>query len=313
MSLANLERTGVGGAPLGEQWGEQRLSHQFEDIDQQNECYIVGMWSFLVTEVMFFGALFLAYSLYRVLYFNTYMEAHQFLDIRWGTLNTFVLLASSLSMALAVDAHQHGQRKAMIGLLSFTVLCAFGFMAIKTVEYTNKINEGLFPGGNKFDYARALHLHHKEAEERANEPFAFLNEHELPDRYKLATRALEEMDHEQSVRFVGAPREGFDTRLTTVTPSEGNGPALAVPSEAANTFEREANKARLFFSIYFAMTGLHGIHVIVGIVLIGAIIVLALMKHRAVDDYMPTEMVGLYWHFVDVVWIFLFPLMYLIS
>lgn len=310
MSLANLEKSGAV-APHREQWGEQRLSHQFEDIDQQNECYIVGMWTFLVTEVMFFGALFLAYSLYRVLYFNTYMEAHQFLDIRWGTLNTFVLLFSSLAMALGVDAHQHGDRKKFIALLSVVVACAFGFMAIKTVEYTNKVYEGLYPGGNNWDYAHALHEHHK----HAGEPqfLGFLNEHELPEKYKKAGTALEEMGKSQPVSFVGAPREGFDARVATATPSEGNGPALAVPSEAENTFERESNKARLFFSIYFCMTGLHGIHVIVGIALIGTLIILALMKHRAVDDYMPTEMIGLYWHFVDIVWIFLFPLMYLIS
>src|SRR5438034_2245548 len=84
----------------------QTVSHQFEDIDQQNECYIVGMWTFLVTEIMFFGALFLAYSVYRVLYTSAYLEAHHFLNVPLGTLNTFVLLFSSFSMALAVKAAQ---------------------------------------------------------------------------------------------------------------------------------------------------------------------------------------------------------------
>ena len=306
MSLANLERSSV--AAPHERWGEQRLSTQFEDIDQQNECYIVGMWSFLVTEVMFFGALFLAYTLYRVLYFNTYLEAHQFLSIGWGTLNTLVLLSSSLSMALAVDAHQRGQRIKLVICLTITLICAFGFLGIKTIEYGNKLQEGLFPGGNNFDYARGLKMHHEEAAKEGGE-----DEHAKNPRASVAWRALEEAEKQPLVTFQGQPREGFDARAATAVVSEGNGPALAVPSVAENTFEREANKARLFFSIYFCMTGLHGIHVLVGILLIGTLIILVMMKHRAVDDYMPTELIGLYWHFVDIVWIFLFPLMYLIS
>ena len=307
MSLANLERSSSV-AVTRDTWGEQRLSPQFEDIDQQNECYIVGMWSFLVTEVMFFGALFLAYTLYRVLYFNTYLEAHQFLSIGWGTLNTLVLLSSSLSMALAVDAHQHGKRTKLLICLAITVICAFGFLGIKTIEYGNKLEEGLYPGGNNFDYARGLTMHHEEMAKEGGE-----DEHAKNPRASVAWQALEDAKKSRAVTFVGNPVEGFDGRGAVAIASEGNGPALAVPSVAQNTFEREANKARLFFSIYFCMTGLHGIHVIVGIILIGTLLILVGMKHRAVDDYMPTELVGLYWHFVDIVWIFLFPLMYLIS
>jgi cytochrome c oxidase subunit 3 len=88
---------------------DQPVAHQFEDIDQQNECYIVGMWTFLVTEIMFFGALFLAYSIYRTLYPATYLDCHRFLDINLGTVNTGVLLFSSWSMVMAVVANQHGR------------------------------------------------------------------------------------------------------------------------------------------------------------------------------------------------------------
>ena len=100
MSLRTLEAQGADGHE--EEHAHQTVSMQYENIEQQNETYIVGMWSFLVTEIMFFGALFLIYSLYRVMFFNTYLEAHQFLNVTWGTVNTTVLLLSSWSMVMAV-------------------------------------------------------------------------------------------------------------------------------------------------------------------------------------------------------------------
>jgi hypothetical protein len=186
MSLHALETVGVGDDGHGEH-AHQTVSMQYENIEQQNESYIVGMWSFLVTEVMFFGALFLLYSLYRVLYFNAYLEAHQFLDVKFGTINTMVLLVSSWSMVMAVYSGQKGRRKAVLGFLTITQLCAAGFMGIKSIEYTKKFGEGLFPDA-RFNYAKALTMHHEESK-------ASGNVHEAPSpRHEMAFKALEEAE-----------------------------------------------------------------------------------------------------------------------
>jgi cytochrome c oxidase subunit III len=211
--------------------GEQEVFIQFEDIHQQNESYVVGMWTFLVTEVMFFGALFLIYSLYRSQMGMTFWVAHNELDIPMGAINTTILLASSFSVALAVHFMQIKKPPAALKALGFTLLCAFGFLIIKYFEWSHKWEVGHVPGPN----------------------FRWENS--------------------------------------------------AAP----------AHEAEMFFSIYFAMTGLHAIHVIIGILVIGTLMLLIAKGHRLVKyDYIPTELVGLYWHFVDLVWIFLFPLFYLI-
>ena len=300
MSLLRLENNGtVSSANHGGGHGHgmvQAVSHQFEDIDQQNESYIVGMWTFLVTEIMFFGALFLAYSVYRVLYYQAYLDAHRFLSIPWGTVNTFVLLSSSLAMALAVHAHQQNNKKALIGLLSFVVLCSFAFLGVKTIEYGSKFREGLFPGPH-FDYALAN-------EEYAKEHPGSV--HEGAD----GTTVVEGQNGEPAVTFQAKPAVGFNTQIASL---EGTGIAQATESSAALAARARSNKAQLFFCLYFVMTGLHAVHIIVGILMMVFLAVMAAKNSPVVDDYMPTELVGLYWHFVDIVWIFLFPMMYLIS
>jgi cytochrome c oxidase subunit 3 len=283
----------------------QRLSPQFEDIDQQNEAYIVGMWTFLVTEIMFFGALFLAYSVYRVLYFQTYLDAHRFLSIPLGATNTFVLLTSSFFMVMAVNAAQHGRRFVVIFWMALTCLCAFAFLGIKYVEYTKKINEGLFPGSG-WNYALA------------NERFAEENGGGREGGgEKTPASTVRGGEHGIEVPMVSDPNIHFDPKPVTGFNANnapiGDTVGLATQSRQAEDAEIEGKRARLFMSIYFTMTGLHGIHVLVGIVMMTVLMVLYGRKHPSVDDYMPTEMVGLYWHFVDIVWIFLFPLFYLIS
>ncbi len=216
--------------------------HQFESIEQQNECYMVGMWTFLVTEVMFFGALFLTYCLFRWRYSADFTAAHEELNVTLGATNTAILLFSSFTMVMAVHHAQLKQRMKVFPYLGITVLCACGFLAIKYVEYSQKFEHHLFPGQN------------------------FLH---------------------------------------------------ALPGETINPLEHlhgaNPNAAQLFYSMYFAMTGLHAIHILIGIIVIG---VLGLFWYKenplVTEDFMPTEMVGLYWHFVDLVWIFLFPLFYLI-
>lgn len=208
------------------------VHHQFEDIHQQNEAYIVGMWTFLVTEVMFFGALFLAYVVYRWSYQPEFYKVHQLLDIKMGAINTVVLLTSSLTMALSVHFAQLKQRRRQIICLLLTIACAFGFLIIKGFEYSHKFHEGHFPGST----------------------------------FRWSTEET------------------------------------GVPSSIA----------QMFFNLYFAMTGLHAIHVIIGILIIGVLTLMVWKKNHLVEDYISNEMIGLYWHFVDLVWIFLFPLFYLI-
>ena len=300
----------------------QRVSMQYENIDQQNESYLVGMWSFLVTEIMFFGGLFLTYALYRVMYFDTYLEAHQFLlqygwlgmhnGFPWlGTINTMVLLTSSLFMVLAVYNAQIGQRVKTILWLGTVVVCAFVFMGVKYKEYSDKLHEGLFPDRN-FNYARALYIlktehaagHGGHENPRANRAWTAMKEAEK------AGAKLSEEGLEIPAKLTTTVEGGVNQEIAKVAPGTI---AFAVPDASYTRYEAEAKHARLFMSVYFSMTGLHGIHVSIGILMMVLLMIFYAIKHPCVDDYMPLEMIGLYWHFVDIVWIFLFPLMYLIS
>lgn len=219
------------------------LHHQFEDMEQQNESYIVGMWTFLVTEVMFFGVLFFMYTLYRLNYQEDFWIAHEHLSIPMGAFNTVVLLASSYTMVMAVHCAQLKQRTFVLINLAITIACACIFLGVKYFEYASKITDGLMPGAGF-----------------ATSPIA----------------------------------AGF------------HNPTLE------NGYTINMNHAQLFYGLYFGMTGLHAVHIIVGILVIGALASLWYRRAKSVtEDYVPTELVGLYWHFVDLVWIFLFPLMYL--
>jgi cytochrome c oxidase subunit 3 len=305
MSLRSLENAPAPSRP--HTGAVQRLSEQYEDIDQQNESYMVGMWSFLVTEIMFFGALFLAYSVYRVLYYQAYLDAHHFLNVFWGGTNTFILLSSSFSMVLAVNAAQQGRRLVVIGWMALTCLFAFGFLGVKYIEYTGKIEEGLFPGSG-WNYTKAKH--HLAEEEHGAGKGGEVAEKPAGSTLEGAAGGMEvPAASDASLRFDPKPATGFNANAAPVSDTVG----LATESKQVQNEEVLGRHAKLFFSIYFTMTGLHGIHVLVGIVMMTILMILYGMKHPAVDDYMPTEMVGLYWHFVDIVWIFLFPLFYLIS
>ncbi len=232
---------------------EEFLGVQYVDMAQQNESYIVGMWTFLVTEIMFFGALFVCLTLYRSLYPAEFSDAHHHLDKVLGTVNTFVLLFSSFTMALGVRAAQLGQRGALIGFLVVTMLCALVFLGIKSVEYGKKFEDHLFPGPG-------FHYESVPPSERA--PLIHV--------------------------FGGSSAE------------ESSGPI-------------DQGHAQMFFVLYFAMTGLHAIHVILGFLVMLVLVILVARNSRSVRYFMPIEMTGLYWHFVDIVWIFLFPLLYLIG
>ena len=208
---------------------QSHVAHHFVDSEQQFDSAKMGMWIFLVTEILFFGGLFAAYIIYRAWYPDLYILAAKQLDTTMGAINTGVLILSSLTMALSIWAAQNNDKKKTTMFLILTIVCAFGFMIIKYFEYTHKFHLGIFPG---------------------------------------AAYTFDGIDHP---------------------------------------------KANIFFSIYYMMTGLHGIHVIIGIGLITWLVIKNNKGSYNSAYYTPIEIVGLYWHLVDIIWIFLFPLLYLID
>lgn len=213
------------------------LAHQFQDLDQQQETDTLGIWVFLVTEIMFFGGLFAGYAIYRYLYFAAFEGGSHVLDVKLGAVNTMVLLASSLTMALSVRSAQTGNRRAIITFVLATMILGSVFLVIKGVEYNQKFVEHVVPG---LDWS--------------------------PEGETLAKLAPGGVLH-----------------------------------------------AEMYFVFYFAMTGLHALHMIIGMCLLFWLILRARKGVFTGGYFGPVEVVGLYWHFVDIVWIFLFPLLYLIG
>jgi cytochrome c oxidase subunit III len=207
-----------------------KLQHHFDDMAQQAEASTLGMWVFLVTEIMFFGGLFMAYLLYRYRSPEGFAEASNHLNVIWGATNTIVLIVSSLTMAMAVRSAQTSARpKVQVGWLLATMTFGAAFLGIKAIEYADKFKHHLVPGPN-------FHW-------------------------------------------------------------EGT----------------YASAAEQFYSLYFAMTGLHALHMIIGLGIMTVITAMAWWRQFDEHYYTPIEVAGLYWHFVDIVWIFLFPLLYLIG
>jgi cytochrome c oxidase subunit 3 len=237
--------------------GAATHAHQFEDAAQQRDAVTLGMWTFLVTEILFFGGLFLAYAIYRWSFPSAFALASRHLDITLGGVNTVVLIASSLTMALAVHAAQTGAGRTLLGFLLLTILLGGVFLGIKAVEYHHKFEEHLIPGAS----------------------FRMpVSETPLPG----------DIPPDQAIA-AGSPSN-----------------ALPAPAEIQR-------HAQIYFSLYFAMTGMHALHMVIGLGLL-AWLALQCRKGRFTPAYFaPVEIVGLYWHFVDIVWIFLFPLLYLVG
>ena len=208
-------------------------AHHFETAEQQYAASKLGMWLFLVTEVLFFGGLFVAYAVFRTLHPEVFKNSAQLLDTRLGAINTVILLFSSLTMAWAVRCSQLGQQRGLVICLSLSIFAAIVFLGIKGIEYSHKWREG----------------------------------HLWASQYSSGDTAS---------------NGGFD-------------------------------RAGTFFSIYFAMTGLHAIHIVAGIGAIGWVLKRSLRGDFGPNYFTPVDTVGLYWHLVDLVWIFLFPLLYLIG
>lgn len=204
-----------------------RPKMQFATLAQQGETAQLGIWVFLATEVMFFGAVLFAYAVLRHYYPAGFAEAGRETKIVIGSVNTAVLLTSSATMAWAVHAAEQGHRRLLTALLAMTIAFGLLFMVLKGVEYSEEYEEHLVPGLN----------------------------------------------------FVSH-------------------------SVHARTIE-------LFYFLYFVLTGIHAVHLTIGLCIVGVMMKRAWQGAFSPTYYAPVEITGYYWHFVDVLWIFLYPLIYL--
>lgn len=207
---------------------DEHVAHHFENAQQQYESGNLGMWLFLITEVMFFGGMFAAYGVYRSWYPEAFKIASTATNVPLGAMNTIVLIWSSVTMALAVQSAQLGKQKRLVWMIILTMIFGGVFLGVKAVEYTEKWHHNHVPGPN----------------------------------------------------FVW----------------EGEG----------------GREVQILYCLYFAMTGMHAVHMVVGLGIMAWLLVTAMKGHYTPKYYNPVEISGLYWHFVDIVWIFLFPLLYLI-
>jgi cytochrome c oxidase subunit 3 len=210
------------------------LAHHFEDLGQQRETEMMGMWLFLATEVLIFGAIFTCYTVYRLNFPHDFEASSSRLNVLIGSINTIVLLSSSLTMALSVHATRVGRQQMLLTCLGLTILLGGTFLGLKAVEYYEDYKEDLVPG----------------------------------------------------VRF--NPAEWTEMR------------------PPANP-----QRVQLMLAFYYIMTGLHAVHMLVGMGLLIWLLLRARRGELTPVRYMAVEVVGLYWHFVDIVWIFLLPLLYL--
>lgn len=223
------------------------LYHHFEDIEQQRGAERLGMWMFLATEIMFFGGVFFAYTVYRLWYPKDFAAISSQLNVLVAGINTFILLTSSLTMTLAIRAAQLGKNRALQFHLLATALLGLAFMGFKTYEYNQDYHEKLLPW--KHDFGTAV-----------------LHDHE--DDHKPQLQVWEE---------------------------EG----VAV------------HRVRLFMTFYFGMTGIHGVHLLVGIGVVLYLFIRAMRGTLTPEKYVAVEVTSLYWHLVDAIWLFLMPLLYL--
>ena len=291
----------------GEGGHPEVLQHHFETPEQQFTSGKLGMWLFLATEILLFAGLFCAYAVYRGIHPEVFIYAHHFLDTNLGAINTGVLLFSSLTMAAGVRAAQLGQKKLLVILLSITILCGFGFLGIKYVEYSHKIHDGLLWGKN---YNPTVHgeIHEGEAGVEAvaapEGGAVEASDETAPTATETGTAAVaEEPDTDGGFRVE-----------PSLIPDAAAGPAGTVDLDAEVVEELEISPANvhIFFGIYYLMTGLHGIHVVIGMLAIGWVLRRSMRGEFGPAYYTPVDLVGLYWHLVDLIWIFLFPLLYLI-
>lgn len=278
---------------------DPNLAHHFESMDQQVEAGKLGMWLFLATEVLLFAGLFCAYAVYRSNHPEIFLYGELYLSKFWGGVNTVILLLSSFTAALAVRAASMGDQKKLVLFLVLTLAGACGFLVVKAIEYSDKVHHGTLWGA-KFNPHEERHRTHAPATQAP----VVLPEKELD--YAVRT-PWEDISAVQVRSLVPTPPAipALETEDARVAPDALEGGATASAQEVRNK--------HIFFGIYFVMTGLHGIHVIIGMIAITWVLLRALKGHFTASYYLPVDLVGLYWHLVDLIWIYLFPLLYLIG
>jgi cytochrome c oxidase subunit 3 len=292
-------QTGAAGEHAGEH--PRFLAHHFESHDQQFDAGKLGMWLFLVQEILFFSGLFCAYAIYRGNHPEIFAYADHFLDRKLGLLNTCILIFSSFTVAWAVRAVQLEQTRRAIFLLVVTVLCAFAFLGVKAVEYHHKFHDGLLWGKNFAPTEEAyesLGVHDKGPHAAAQ-----------AKGITQLTRGADSPTTVSPQSAAAAPKTARSAPLSLEEESTEHPAGPPVRDEAS--FKRPHN-VHIFFGIYFAMTGLHAVHILIGIGVIIWMIIRTARGDFHKGYYAPVEYTGLYWHLVDLVWIYLFPLLYLI-
>lgn len=291
------------------------LQHQFEDMKQQEESVSIGMWVFLAQEIMFFGGLFTAYLVFRSRFPLAFAEASNHLDAFWGGLNTLVLIVSSLTMALTVFYAQRGNRNMQVIMIVLTMLFGATFLGVKVIEYTDKYNSGLVPvtGWNK-KIKEADTQHAAETQPKNSAIVIPL----IETRAEAAAASEPHVVHPNPKGEFqwNYGKQVFDYAIE----KEKSGKPYLTEAERVGYFsngvfdpDKYRDKIRMFYYIYFVMTGLHALHMIVGLGIMAWLLWAAFRGTFSADYYAPVEMSGLYWHFVDIVWIFLFPLLYLLG
>jgi cytochrome c oxidase subunit 3 len=345
------------------------VHHHFDTEQQQFDSDKLGMWLFLSTEILLFAGLFCAYAVYRANHPEMFKFAHLFLDVKWGFINTLILLFSSFTMAWAVRAAQLGQKKLLVPLLAITVLCGFGFLGVKTIEYKAKFEHGTTWGKTYKVKRHAVEEHLDEETKDVLEEEGKLDKFAAGDEGGGEHAAA--VEGEGTAPVAAAAKPAPDPNAPVVVQETANIVATsappAPPAGAPPTYIARDPQGRLlvdrskvalaaagpgglayvptperigtrwsshveqvkpgehpkwkgdipdnpqvFFSIYFMMTGLHGIHVIIGMICITVVLIMSAQGKYGADYMTPIDLVGLYWHLVDLIWIFLFPLLYLI-
>jgi len=287
------------------------LQHQFEDMGQQQESASIGMWMFLVQEIMFFGGLFTVYLVFRSKYPMAFAAGSNHLDAFWGGLNTLVLIVSSLTMALAVRSAQLGRRNAQVIFIIVTMIFGAVFLGVKAIEYTAKYKEGIVPvTGLNLKTEKEI----SNTDEHSGAPAVPVGRQDPNE--SLPTALGDQNTHDE--KYVN-PRGAFLWKDTSLVVQAQQGNYLTDSEKIGYFADGEISQAKfqdkvsIFFFIYFVMTGLHALHMIIGLGLMTWLLWKAWMGTYSADYYAPVEMSGLYWHFVDIVWIFLFPLLYLLG
>lgn len=280
------------------------LAHHFDTPQQQFDAGKLGIWLFLLTEVLFFAGLFCAYTVYRSMHPEVFVYAHYFLDTKMGALNTCVLLISSLTAAWAVRNAQLAEKSKLVLNIVITIACAFTFMCVKYVEYSHKFHDGLLPG------------HAFQPKEQVWELKSFRDKHPEAAEYAEKLAKLDEKKEGAKPGAEAAKGEAKEEKLERPTEEELE-PLLAAGLIGPRSLDPSAHISRprmahVFFGIYFFMTGLHGFHVLIGIGVWVWMLLKALKGQFGPNYFGPIDFTALYWHLVDLIWIYLFPLLYLI-